>query len=221
MNAARNDHDNSPRVDVIDDDDSFRTSLTRLLAYLGIDAVGYRCAGEYLLAADTSDPNCILLDMCMPGPSGLELLNALAKQPTSPPVILLTAYSDIPSSVHALKAGAAGFLTKPIVRESLLASLDRAIALDADRRKMRCELETLRARYLQLTDYEREIFAGIFDGKLNKQLAVTLGICERSVKSYRARVMRKMQVSSVAELVRTGTLLGIASRASADSHRIM
>jgi len=211
---------NPPRVDLVDDDDGFRASLIRLLAWSGIDAVGYRCAGEYLLAADQHEANCVMLDMRMSGPSGLELLDALVRRPASPPVILLTAYSDIPISVHAIKAGAVSFLEKPIDRKRLLASLEKALALDAEHRTARREIQVLEARYAELTRYEREIFDGVVDGKLNKQLAAALGICERTVKSYRSRVMRKMQAPSLVDLVRMAKLLGMASHAFAEHGQI-
>jgi len=181
-----------------------------LLGCVGVAVTGYRCAGEYLLAKHTHDANCIILDMCMPGPSGLELLDALAARPSAPPVIFITGFGDVPTSVHALKSGAVDFLTKPVAKERLFTSLHKALSLDAERRATREELEMLRERYVQLTTYERDVFAGIVNGKLNKQLAVTLGICERSIKSYRSRVMRKMRVSSLAGLVRTAKMLGVA-----------
>jgi FixJ family two-component response regulator len=204
------DYTNQPhRIYVVDDDDSFRTSVIRLLSVSGLEAVGFRCAGEYLLAEHPECPSCIVLDMCMPGPTGLELLDALALRSNSPPVIFVTAFSDVAATVHALKSGAVDFLTKPVDREKLLKSVRSAIALDAERRAARSEMQQLNERYVQLTDCERNVFAGVVNGKLNKQLAVTLGICERSIKSYRSRVMRKMHVSSLAGLVKTAKLLNV------------
>jgi FixJ family two-component response regulator len=199
------------RVFIIDDDDSFRTSLLRLLQCSDVVATGYRCAGEYLLAQLPDCPSCIVLDMCMPGPSGLELLDALASRQCSPPVIFVTAFGDVPATVHAIKAGAIDFLTKPVKAERLLGSIRIALALDANRRAARNEVQEVRDRYLQLTACERDVFLGVVNGRLNKQLAVSLGICERSIKYYRSRVMRKMRVASLAGLVRTAKLLDFAS----------
>jgi FixJ family two-component response regulator len=203
------------RVHVVDDDDSFRNSVVRLLQYSGISAVGYRCAGEYLLGEHPDCPSCVVLDMCMPGPSGLELLDSFAARPNSSPVIFVTAFSDVPATVHAIKAGAVDFLTKPVDSARLLQSIRAALALDSERRVARREMQQLQERFVQLTECERNVFVGVVNGKLNKQLAVTLGICERSIKSYRSRVMRKMSVSSLAALVRTAKLLGVAAAPTA------
>jgi FixJ family two-component response regulator len=158
--------------------------------------------------------------MCMPGPSGLELLDSLATQADSPPVIFVTAYSDVPATVHAMKAGATDFLTKPIDSERLMRAIRAALSLDANRRAARSEMQELQERYVQLTDCERDVFVGVVNGKLNKQLAVTLGICERSIKSYRSRVMRKMHVSSLAALVRTAKLLDVPAHETRISARL-
>jgi FixJ family two-component response regulator len=202
------------RVYIVDDDDSFRSSVLRLLAVSGLNGVGYRCAGEYLLARHDDCPTCLVLDMCMPGPSGLDLLDALALRDSAPPVILVTAFSDIPATVHAMKSGAVDFLAKPVDKEHLLRSVHNALDLDARRRAIRQETQLVHERYVRLTACERDVFTGVVNGKLNKQLAATLGICERSIKSYRSRVMRKMQASSLAGLVRTAKLLGVAEHCS-------
>jgi FixJ family two-component response regulator len=194
------------QVAVIDDDDSFRKAVIRLLQVSGRHVVGYSCAGEYLLE-NQSDWSCIVLDMCMPGPSGLQLLDALAQNPISPPVIFVTGYADIPMTVRAIKSGAIDFITKPISRERLLQAVDRAFVLSEQRRRAWQEVENLRASYNQLSPCEREVFAGVVIGKLNKQLAGTLGVCERSIKSSRARVMRKMSAPSFADLVKIARVL--------------
>jgi FixJ family two-component response regulator len=197
------------RVDVIDDDDSFRVAVVRMLESSGKAAVGYRCAGEYLLADPFDRTGCILLDMRMPGPSGLDLLDSLALRAISPPVVFVTGFGDVPASVRAIKAGAVDFLTKPVGREPLLRAVDRAFVLDAQRRAAWQELQELRERYERLSARERAVFAGIVGGKLNKQLAGTLGICERSIKSSRACVMRMIGATSLADLVKTARLLDI------------
>ena len=211
LSQARRNIPREHRVHVVDDDDAFRTSIVRLLQYSGISAVGYRCAGEYLLGDHPDCASCVVLDMCMPGPSGLELLDSFAARPNSSPVIFVTAFSDVPATVHAIKAGAVDFLTKPVDSARLMQSICSALALDAERRIARREMQQLQERFVQLTECERNVFVGVVNGKLNKQLAVTLGICERSIKSYRSRVMRKMSVSSLAALVRSAKLLGVAA----------
>jgi FixJ family two-component response regulator len=164
------------------------------------------------LIADRPDcASCIVLDMFMPGASGLQLLDALAKQDSAPPVIFVTACGDVPATVQAMKAGAVDFLTKPLDVEQLMRSVRRAIGMDAARRAARHERQQIQDCYIQLTPFERDVFAGVVSGKLNKQLAVRLGICERSIKSYRSRVMQKMRVSSLAGLVRTAKVLDLTT----------
>jgi two-component system, LuxR family, response regulator FixJ len=204
------------RVHVVDDDDSFRTGLTRVLKASGLQAVGYRCAGEFLLADAEDEPGCIVLDVCMPGPTGLDLLDKLATDDSSLPVILVSACSDVPTSVHAMKSGAIDFLVKPIRTEVLLHSVHKALQQDAERRAARQEVERLCERYNSLTSRERAVFAGIVTGKLNKQLAVELGTCERTIKTQRARMMRKLQANSLAGLVRAAALMGIELSPSTD-----
>lgn len=204
------------RVHVVDDDDSFRAGLTRVLNASGLRAVGYSCAGEFLLADAEDAPGCIVLDVYMPGPTGLDLLDKLATDDTSLPVILVSACSDVPTSVHAMKSGATDFLLKPIRTEVLLQSVHKALQQDAERRATRVEVEQLLDRHDSLTAREQAVFAGIVTGKLNKQLAVELGTCERTIKTQRARMMKKLQVNSLAELVRAAALMGIELSPSTD-----
>jgi FixJ family two-component response regulator len=199
----------SSRVHVVDVDDGFRVSLTRVLNAAGFQAVGYRCAGEFLLSDASIRPGCVVLDICMPGPSGIELLDALAARESTPPVIFVTGCNDVSTSVHAMKSGAIGFLTKPVRTETLLDSVRRAIAIDAQRRRMRLEVEYLRQRYSLLSEREIAVFIGVVRGALNKQLAVELHTCERTIKTHRARMLDKLQLHSLAELVRAAKLLGI------------
>ena len=198
------------KVHVVDDDDSFRTSLTRVLNASGLRAVGYRCAGEFLLSDAATTPGCVVLDVCMPGPSGVELLDALATRESAPPVIFVTGCTDVSTSVHAMKAGAVDFLTKPIHTETLLHSVRQAITLDIQRRAAQRESRELRERHDSLTERERAVFTGVVRGALNKQLAVELDTCERTIKTHRARMMTKLQAVSLAELVRAAKLLGIS-----------
>jgi FixJ family two-component response regulator len=201
----------APVVHVVDDDDSMRTAVVRLLQAAGYQARGYGSAGEFLLGrSDRDAPGCAVLDVRMPGPSGLDLQEALARFDVPLPIVFLTGHGDIPMSVRAIKAGAVDFLTKPVSREVLLGAVRSAIARDAETRAAREVLRVLRARYESLTPREREVFTGVVAGRLNKQIAADLGTAERTIKAHRAQVMEKMQVGSVAELVQAADQLGAA-----------
>jgi FixJ family two-component response regulator len=144
----------------------------------------------------------VILDLKMPGPSGLDLQQGLARRGDPLPIVFLTGQADIPSTVQALRAGASDFLEKPVKREVLLAAVDTALARDARRRAERDELSALRARFESLTAREREVLELVVAGRLNKQIAGHIGAAERTVKAHRAQVMEKMQVGSLADLVR-------------------
>ena len=202
----------NPVIHVVDDDDSVRTGVVRLLQAAGFEARGYASAGEFLLGrSDRNAPGCVVLDVRMPGPSGLDLQEALARLEVPLPIVFLTGHGDIPMSVRAMKAGAVDFLAKPVSRDTLLASVRAALARDAETRAAREGLRLLRARYETLTPREREVFAGVVAGKLNKQIAADLGTAERTVKAHRAQIMGKMQVASVAALVHVADLLDAAA----------
>jgi FixJ family two-component response regulator len=196
-------------VHVVDDDAGMRTGLCRLLEAAGYEARAYASAGAFLLADPADAPGCVLLDLRMPGPSGLELQQALAKRGDPLPVIFLTGHGDVASSVRALKAGASDFLTKPVDSKTLLTAVESAIAADASRRAERGEQRALRALYETLTAREREVLAHVVAGKLNKQIASDIGVAERTVKAHRAQVMQKMRMGSLAELVRVASRLGL------------
>jgi FixJ family two-component response regulator len=187
-------------IHVVDDDESLRTALLRLLEAAGFDVRGYASTGAFLLRPLDDRPGCILLDVRLPGPSGLELQAALRDQGVTLPVIFLTGHADIASSVRAMKAGAVDFLEKPVKRETLLDALERALILDNSERKVRATRHHLHARIESLTPREREVFDRVVTGKLNKQIADELGIGERTVKAQRAQVMLKLGVDSAAEL---------------------
>jgi len=191
-----------PLVHVIDDDDSLRTALLRLLDAAGFEARGYASTGAFLLQPPIDGPGCILLDVCLPGPSGLELQDALRRQGVALPIIFLTGHADVASSVRAMKAGAVDFLEKPVARDTLIDALRRALARDDSERKERAGERELRMRFDSLTPREREVFDRIVVGKLNKQIAGELGIGERTVKAQRSQVMLKLDVESAAELGR-------------------
>ena len=190
-----------PVVHLVDDDDSFRKAVTRLLHTAGYEVHAYPTAGDFALANRKNRRGCILLDLRMPGPSGLELQEALRKEAEPLPVIFLTAHGDVPMSVQAMKAGAADFLTKPVKRDVLLSAIRSALAQD-QRMQISHELRhELRTRIEKLTPREREVFELVVAGKLNKQIAAELGMAERTVKAHRAQVMTKMKATSLAELV--------------------
>src|SRR5262245_21216380 len=189
-------------IHVVDDDDSLRTSVTRLLRAAGYEVRSYSSAGEFLLARPTDVPGCVILDVCMPGPSGLDLQDAFRELNDSLPIIFLSGHGDIPMSVRAIKAGAVDFLTKPVQRQVLLNTVELALARDRESRKARDQDGCLRACFETLTQRERAVFTLVAAGKANKQIATELGTSERTVKAHRAQVMEKMQVTSLAELVR-------------------
>jgi len=198
-----------PIVHIVDDDESFRTAVTRLLQIVGYEVRGYASAGDFLIARRGEARGCILLDVNMPGPSGLDLQAALADHGVDLPIIFLTGHGDVPMSVRAMKAGAVDFLTKPVEREQLLRAVREAHARGAEAREAANRRRVQQSRYERLTPREREVFAGVVAGKLNKQIAAELGAAERTVKAHRAQVLLKMQAGSVADLVRAATELGL------------
>jgi FixJ family two-component response regulator len=192
-----------PIVHVVDDDDSLRKAVARLLLAAGYDVRVYASAGEFALAnRQNNKRGCVLLDVRMPGPSGLDLQEALVREDEPLPVIFLTGHGDVPTTVRAMKAGAVDFLTKPIKRDVLLNAVRTALARDVRLHTSREQLRDLRARFAKLTPREREVFALVVAGRLNKQIAGELGMAERTVKAHRAQVMMKMGATSLAELVR-------------------
>jgi FixJ family two-component response regulator len=191
-----------PLIHVVDDDESLRTALLRLLDAAGFNARGYASVGDFLLQAPPDGPSCVLLDVQMPGPSGLDLQAALSRQGNALPVVFLTGHADVAASVQAMKAGAVDFLTKPVEREALFDALGRALARDAAQRAACAQAEQLRADFAALTPRERAVFDRVVNGELNKQIAAALGIAERTVKMQRKQMMTKLGVSSAAELGR-------------------
>lgn len=194
-------------IHVVDDDESLRTALQRQLAAAGHHVRTYASAGEFLLAPPPDGPGCLLLDLSMPGPSGLELQDALGRHGVRLPVIFLTGHGDLAAGVRAMKAGAVDFLTKPVERETLLDAIGRALETDAAQRASRSADIQLRARFAQLTPREREVFELVVAGLLNKQIADRLGIGERTVKAQRAQVMAKLDAANAAELGRIAAAL--------------
>lgn len=197
-----------PRVFVVDDDASMRRSLTRLLSAGGYEVETFPSALAFLDRAPYTDPCCLVLDVRMPGPSGIDLQARLAAAGRSMSIVFLTGHADVPTSVRAMKAGAVDVLTKPVDESDLLEAIGRAVARDARGRSEDAQLAEIRARVATLTPREREVFARVVTGMLNKQIAAELSLAEKTVKVHRARVMRKMQAGSVAELVRMADRVG-------------
>ena len=199
----------TPIVFVVDDDRSVRDSLRRLFTSIGMTVEVFPTAQAFLSAPRGNAPSCLVLDVRLPGQSGLDLQRELADTNATLPIIFLTGHGDIPMSVRAMKAGAIEFLTKPFREQDLLDALRRAIDRDRAARAERHEVAELRRRYDTLTPRERDVMAGVIAGLLNKQISAEFGTTEATVKEQRGQVMLKMQAGSVAELVRSAGRLGI------------
>jgi FixJ family two-component response regulator len=199
----------APTVHVVDDDASWRTSVQRLLSVSGYSVMLYASAEEFLATARLDTAGCVLLDMRMPGLSGLQLQQQLADMRRMVSVIFVSGHGDIPSTVLAIKSGADDFLTKPVDTEVLLNAVARAIARDREQRGKRGQLSLLRERVAALTPAERKVFDLVVRGKLNKQIAAELGTAERTVKWHRHNLMQRLQLQSLAELVSTAERLGL------------
>jgi FixJ family two-component response regulator len=201
-----------PTVFVVDDDPSVRRSMERLVRSMGFSVQTFATAKEFTERARVESPSCLVLDVHLPGPSGLELQRELVQEGVQIPIIFITGRGSIPMSVRAMKAGAAEFLTKPTRSRDLLAAIRAAIERDRVSHQVRRELDALRERYALLTGREREVMALVVAGRLNKQIAGELSTSERTVKFHRAHIMEKMAADSVAELVRMAGQLGMAPR---------
>ena len=198
-----------PIVFVIDDDDSVRRSLERLLRSVDLDVETYASAQEFLRRALPDRPSCVVLDLRLPGPSGLELQESLIRAGHNVPIVFISGHADVPSSVRAIKAGAVDFLQKPFSDQALLDIIHGALRRDRESRRDRAEVAGLRVRFDTLTPRERDVLRLVIQGRLNKQIAGDLGISEKTVKFHRGRVMEKTQAGSVAELVRQADRLGL------------
>jgi len=199
-------------VFVVDDDDALRRATTRLLASHGFTVKAFASAEEFVAAFDPEASGCLLLDLRMPGQSGLELQRTLGERGATLPIVFLTGHADVPASVHAMKHGAIDFLEKPVNEVQLVDALGRAIARDTEMRALRTERARLQRRYDALTPREREVFDEVVAGQLNKQAAYALGIAERTVKLHRARLLEKMGAASLADLVRMAERLGLGPK---------
>jgi len=199
-------------VFIVDDDSGVTRALSRLLKSRGYATRSFTSSREFLETHDATLPGCAVLDLSMPDLDGLELQEALLREGATPrPIIFLTGRGDIPTSVRAIKAGAVDFLTKPVRDDALLGAIAQAEKLDATSRIAHAELSAIRARLSSLTPREREVLGHVVAGRLNKQIAGDLGIVEKTIKVHRARMMRKMNVRTVADLARLAEKAGVAS----------
>lgn len=194
-------------VHIVDDDAGIRRALARLLGAAGYATRSYGSAGEFLIAEPDARTGCLLLDLHLPGPNGLDLQEALRRQGRSLPVVFLSGRGDIASSVRALKGGASDFLTKPVQGEVLLAAVQAALATDAPQRAERERRQALAQRFGSLNERERAVLSRVVQGWLTKQIAAELGVSERTVKACRAEVMGKLGAASLPDLVRISTEL--------------
>lgn len=189
-------------VYVIDDDDLVRRGLESMIKSVGLRVQGFASARDYLEAKRRDAPGCLVLDVRLPGLSGLDLQRQLTEMQIQTPIIFITGHGDIPMTVRAMRAGALEFLTKPVRGQDLLDAIQRAIARDQELRKEKSEITELREKFASLTPREMEVLKLVVAGSLNKQIAFELGASELTIKTHRARVMDKTQAESLAHLVR-------------------
>jgi FixJ family two-component response regulator len=202
----------NPTVLIIDDDSDFRDSVGRLLRSVGLATQQFSSVSDFLKASLPDGPVCLVLDIRMPGRSGLELQRDLAAANKQLPIIFLTAHGDIPMTVQAMKGGAMEFLTKPFRDQDLLDAVEAGLAHDRARRESEEALTALRQRYESLSSREREIMIQVTAGRLNKQIAGEIGIAESTVKVHRTNLMRKMQARSLPELSRMADALKLGAK---------
>src|ERR1035438_3903690 len=199
----------APIVFVVDDDPSARRAIKRLIGSVGLQAEVFGSTQEFLHSKRPGAPSCLVLDIRLPGISGLDFQRELAVANTLIPIIFITAHGDIPMTVRAMKAGAVEFLTKPFRDQDLLDAIHMALEQDRARRQQEAKIATLRKRLESLTPREREVLPLVVSGLLNKQIAGEIGTSETTVKVHRSQLMRKMGADSLAELVRLAERVGI------------
>jgi FixJ family two-component response regulator len=206
--------DSAPTVYLVDDDPDLLKAIERLLQSVGLKVATFLSPHEFLESYDRNAPGCLVLDLALPGLSGLELQRALEHEASPLPIVFLTGRGDIATSVQAMKHGAADFLTKPVDDTELIAAIHEALARDQALRRARSEREHVAKRIAALTERERQVLEQIVAGRLNKQIAAELGTAEKTIKFHRANLMRKMGVRAVADLVKLAERAGIGSMPS-------
>lgn len=208
-------------VFVVDDDPSVRRGVGRLVRSAGYDVETFASGEEFLNRSPSHEPSCLVLDVRMPGLTGLDLQDAINKKEDAIPIVFITGHGDVPTSVRAMKAGAVDFLQKPFDAHDLLDAIERAVARDATDRVRRAEIADVRERVNSLTRREYEVFALVVTGMLNKQIGQELGTSEKTVKVHRGRVMQKMRANSVTDLVRFAEKIGVSSQPDHASHSLV
>lgn len=198
-----------PIVFIVDDDASMRRALTNLFESVGLKVEAFGSAPQLLQAKPPQVPSCLVLDIRLPGVSGLDLQSELAKANIQTPVIFITGHGDIPMTVRAMKSGAIDFLTKPVRDQDILDAVQAAIERDRKRRDLNKTVSTVKSRFETLSSRERDVLSLVTSGLMNKQVAAQLGLAEITVKIYRGQIMRKMGAKSLADLVRMSEALGI------------
>jgi FixJ family two-component response regulator len=201
-------------VFIIDDDPSMLQGIKTLVETVGFKGITFSSGQEFLESDLPEVPSCLVLDVRLPGLSGLNLQRELSERGIHIPIIFVTGHGDIPMTVQAMKAGAVEFLTKPFRDQDLLDAIEKAINLDRASRNQRAEIDVLRKRHETLTDREREVMYLVVAGLLNKQIASELGTSEKTVNVHRSHLMQKMQAKSLAELIRMAEKIGIDSKSS-------
>jgi FixJ family two-component response regulator len=210
--------DADPSVSIVDDDPEFRDSVARLLRSVGLHTRQFSSVSDFISADPSDGPTCLVLDIRMPGGSGLELQRDLAAANRHVPIIFITAHGDIPMSVQAMKGGAIEFLTKPFRDQDLLDAVEAGLARDRARRESDRAASALRERFEALSSREREVMVQVTAGRLNKQIAHDIGISESTVKVHRTHLMRKMKARSLPELSRMADVLKLAPEKPARSY---
>ena len=200
------------RIYLVDDDPSVLKALSRLLSSAGYKTAQFSSAKQFMECYDADEPGCLVLDLAMPGFNGLDLQRWLMQSNSSLPVIFLTGHGDVPTSVRAIKEGALDFLMKPVNDEELLRAIREALERESSLRTERAEVVAIQTRLAKLTPREREVLECVVSGRLNKQIADVLGTALQTVKVHRGRVMRKMGVRSLAELVQLAERVGIGRK---------
>jgi FixJ family two-component response regulator len=208
VTAGRHGGSTSETIFLIDDDVSVREGLAGLIESVGLPVLTFGSALEFLAFKPVDAEGCVVLDIKMPGMNGLDLQREMTESGITLPVIFLTGYGDIPMTVHALKAGAVHFLTKPVKEDELMNAIQQALQDDRKTRSERAEIRKLRKRFDLLAPRERQVMQLVVSGRLNKQIAHELGISERTIKLHRGQVMRKMAAESLADLVKQAEKLG-------------